>query len=200
MSTRKPPLWLLDVDGVLNAVTRVPDSAVWPDWAEGFAAAEGRRWPITFSRTVTRTITRLHQSGAAEVQWLTTWGDAANDELAVLLGLPALKVAGRREDHGVRGWRRFGGAHSAGTHAAATGAAARDELTGRWWKFDVVRDVLAAEPGRPVVWTDDDLASFAGARTWLQEHADVLLLAPDPEVGLTALELREVEEFCAKHR
>jgi hypothetical protein len=196
MSDGKPPLWLLDVDGVLNAVTPRPDRSVWPDWEQGYATAEGRRWPITFSPSVARTITRLHRTGTVEVRWLTTWGDDANGDLRTLLDLPELKVAGRRQHTGVRGWQRFGGA--ATTHAEVAGAAARDELTGRWWKFDVVRAVLAAEPDRPLVWTDDDLASFAGARTWLHDHADALLVAPDPEVGLTSRQLRAIEEFCAQ--
>jgi hypothetical protein len=195
----KAPLWLLDVDGVLNAVTRRPDPSVWPDWAHGYATAEGRRWPITFSPTVMRTIARLHETGAAEARWLTTWEDAANGELAALLELPALEVAGRRASTGVRGWQRFGGAASVSTHAEAAGAAARDELTGRWWKFDAVRALVADDPERPLVWTDDDLVLFDGAQAWLREHADVLLLAPAPETGLTAPDLRAVEEFVARH-
>lgn len=88
------PVWLLDVDGVLNAVTSDPDPDVWPDWRVGAATAEGVRWPITFSPTVMATVARLHRSGAVEVRWLTTWAGEANGELRELLGLPELAVAG----------------------------------------------------------------------------------------------------------
>ena len=199
------PLWLLDVDGVLNAVTRTPDRAVWHDWVQGSAKADDRRWPITFSRSVACAVARLHETGAAEVRWLTTWGDAANEELGDLLGLPTLEVVGRFRDHNVRG-RAVPGDASAATdrrarpsHAAAAGAAARDELTGHWWKFDVMREILTADPDRAIVWTDDDLVVFPAEAMWLLERADCLLIAPDTEIGLTPEDLRRIEEFCRSH-
>ena len=71
----RPPLWLLDVDGVLNAVTGRPDRSIWPDWAYGRATADGERWAIWFSRSVIRTVVTAHEEGLAEVRWLTTWGE-----------------------------------------------------------------------------------------------------------------------------
>ena len=61
-----PPLWLLDVDGVLNAVTGKPDRTVWPDWQHGSAGADGQSWPIWVSPTVSATVRRVHEQRLAE--------------------------------------------------------------------------------------------------------------------------------------
>lgn len=101
------PLWLLDVDGVLNAVTGKPDRSVWPDWRAGVATADRQDWPIWYSRTVTETVRRVHEQGLAEVQWLTTWGAWANGSLRHLLDLPELAVAAEPPQQGRRWQRRL---------------------------------------------------------------------------------------------
>jgi hypothetical protein len=48
-----PPILLLDVDGVLNALPEVRDDlGVWDDWQFGNATADGARWPIIWSPSV----------------------------------------------------------------------------------------------------------------------------------------------------
>jgi hypothetical protein len=185
------PLVLLDVDGVLNAVDAHPDPRVWPDWQRGRAAAGGRQWPIAWSPTVVRAV--LSWRELADVRWLTTWGSLANGALRELLGLPELPVAGAPPD-------RDAGAVSeaaSGSLAAVT-PAAPDELTGRWWKFDVVRELVRAEPGRPVVWLDDDLAGQREIRTWMTERTSCLLVSPTPRTGLRPDDLELVTRFLAE--
>jgi hypothetical protein len=194
-----PPLWLLDVDGVLNAVTAKPDRSVWRDWERGTATADGVSWPIRFSPSVTRAVARVHDERLAEVRWLTTWGRHANGELRRLLRLPAFEVAGEeaRRDRP----RPIGPADpvdpgEAASHGELAGADAVDALTGRWWKFDVVRRVHLDEPGRRIIWTDDDLDGEHEVRRWMRQHTDCLLLSPRTHVGLTAKMLRTIEDFC----
>lgn len=181
------PLWLLDVDGVLNAATAAPAESVWPQWRTGWATALSSTWPITWAPAVVAAISRAHTSGAADIRWLTTWQDAANASLAPLLGLPLLPVA-----------RRVGELEAGpGPHGYLGGRArARD----RWWKLGVARDLLDPQPYRPLVWTDDDLVWERDANEWAARRpGPTLLIAPATDTGLTAEDLAVIEEFCARH-
>jgi len=195
-----PPLWLLDVDGVLNAVSREPDWGAWSDWRTGSATAEGVSYRILFAPEAVAAVRDAHAAGRAEVRWLTTWGAAANDGLHRLLALPALAVAGERPDPALAR-SRTNGDEPAGavvdTHARESGAAGAAGA-GRWWKFDVVRRLVLAEPGRRIVWTDDDLADQPWALSWVADHADALLVSPDPRVGLVAPQVQAIEEFLVR--
>jgi len=182
------PLWLLDVDGVLNAVAKRPDRGVWRDWKHGHAAADGVEWPIWFSPTVTGTVARLHESGLVEVRWLTTWGANANGGLRELLGLPELAVAGEPP--------HVTGDHGADSHGEAV---AREESDGKvgWWKLEAVRRMLPDEPERPVIWTDDDLGGERDAVRWVERNVPRrLLLSPRAAVGLTPRQLRAIRSYC----
>lgn len=188
------PLWLLDVDGVLNAVALYPSERVWPRWRQGVAHTdEGTHaWPITWSPDVIERLTGWLADGAVEIQWLTTWGDDANDELATLLGLPPLPVAGSAP------WRAAAGGPAA-SHAEVAGADAVDPLSGHWWKFDVVRRICRAEPRRPLVWTDDDLAEEPAVVAWMRRHSTCVLIAPHPQLGLGPADLDAIGAFLAAH-
>lgn len=91
---KQRPLLLLDVDGVLNAVT-VTDPPSWGDWqvtkAEGFS--------IRWSPSMIAALTRL--SERVEMRWLTTWWDMT--DLLAFLGLPSMEVANTREEYLRRG-------------------------------------------------------------------------------------------------
>lgn len=94
-SNESVPIWLLDVDGVLNAVchpSRPPQT--WDHWRSGTAVAAGKRFAITFSPDLMAGIRELHESGVVEIRWLTTWAHDANRSLRELLELPEFPVAG----------------------------------------------------------------------------------------------------------
>jgi len=61
-----PPLWLLDVDGVLNALSARPGRATWPDWEWGTAAVHGVDWPIRFAPAVSAYVTAVHADDRAD--------------------------------------------------------------------------------------------------------------------------------------
>jgi len=186
----QPAIWLLDVDGVLNAVTDRPDRRVWQDWRQGRATADGVSWPICFSPTVARTIRRLHTTGLAEVRWLSTWGWHANGELRALLDLPELSVAAERPPVTA----------ALPDDAVTAGAVSHGDAIddhGPWWKLAGVRAVAEAEPDRVLVWTDDELRYQLEAAWWVTANVRRhLLLSPPPQVGLTPQLLRRIEEFC----
>ena len=186
------PLLLLDVDGVLNAVTAAPDPAVWPDWAQGTASAAGRTWPIHWSPSVVAAVLRWRE--AADVQWLTTWGHEANAGLRELLGLPELPVAGTHADADFPPDPGEPDPLLPGALAGVT-PAAPDELTGRWWKFDLVRRLVRSDPSRTLVWVDDDLAGQAEVRAWMERESRSLLVVPSPRTGLSPDDLAAVDAF-----
>ena len=183
------PLVLLDVDGVLNAVPYFGRSEQWSDWQVGEALASGSRFRITWSPSVVEAV--LSWREISDVQWLTTWGHDANASLRHLVGLPEMPVAGTHDELAAP---PGAGDPDAGTHAAVT-PAAPDPLTGRWWKFDVVRRLVHDHPDRRLVWIDDDLARQEDIRAWMRREAQCLLVAPEPSSGLTPAHLDSVATF-----
>ena len=89
------PVWLLDIDGVVNALARGPVHDSWPpeSWVQCVIRADMPRngpmvLPIFAAQPVLDFITRAHHSGRVEVRWHSTWRTAAVTELAPALGLP----------------------------------------------------------------------------------------------------------------
>jgi hypothetical protein len=82
------PVWLLDVDGVLNAAR--------PGWdetpAQGQAFVDGVRYRLRWAPGLTRRIKALHRSGTVEVRWATTWVDHIA-QVERLLRMPQLQTA-----------------------------------------------------------------------------------------------------------
>jgi hypothetical protein len=159
------PVWLLDVDGVLNVAR--------PGWSEaphrGEALADGAWWPMRWAPALIQRIARLHASGLAEVRWCSTWCPWA-DQLETLFGLPRLAAALTTEE-----------ATSPGLPRAAAKAAAAFR-------------VLDAE-GRRLIWTDDDAIPHGEARLTLTAGGRSLLIEPDSARGLQPADLDEIEAW-----
>jgi hypothetical protein len=168
--TASPPVLLLDVDGVLNALRR--------DLPEGWRRGTYNGYVLSWDPTVVARLRAWHESGRVELQWLTTWTELADRLLAEPMGLP-------------RGLR---------THDRAdvlpTGFGSRLRSASGWWKLAAARAVAEAEPDRRIVWIDDDLADQApDTGEWLAANGQVLVVAPDHMAGLTHAELDRVEEW-----
>lgn len=171
------PIWLLDVDGVLNAVSADPDRNIWPDFKRVDVWGGNRSWRIWFSPTVIDFINGVIETDTVDVMWLTTWGGHANQDLREQLGLPFLPLAG---DQGYP--------------------------TDGWWKLPIARQIYreARRVGRPVIWTDDDIPYDAAATNWLQsvlqkEPDSILAVGPRTSDALTPRHLRKIREFVDKH-
>ncbi len=206
------PLLLLDVDGVVNALDEVAARDTWPDLRRGSASALGSRWPILYAPFVLQTLGGWHRDGLVELQWLTTWGCAANGELRLLLGLPELAVAGTYADEPSRpddraplpetdaaaGATAARGAGGPSPALAAVTPSAPARSTERWWKFDAVRRLHAEDPARVLVWVDDEL-HVPGSRylAWARDSGTVLAVGPHPACGLTAEDLAGVRDWLA---
>ncbi|GAA1548958.1 HAD domain-containing protein [Actinomadura kijaniata] len=80
-----------------------------------------------------------------ELVWATTWEDAANDELAALIGLPWLPVVS---------WPEPSDEHE---H--------EDRWFGLHWK---TRTLVSWAAGRPFAWVDDEITD--ADRDWVSAH------------------------------
>lgn len=165
------PVWLLDIDGVINACTRKPDTSVWP--ADAWEAKKVNGYPILCARPVLDFIVAVHKDGRAEVRWHTTWQkDAALIEQA--FGLPSLPVQDCPEFN------------------------TRYEID-HWFKLPAAERVVMKE-GRELIWTDDDLGYCKGGDDWvtlqyMKDERRVLTIAPHDNTGLTPKHLHRIDEF-----
>lgn len=171
------PVLLLDVDGVINAISNNPDRTLWPDelWRRHQVTdLEGNTWPILAGQPVLDYLSAVHEQGLAEVRWHTTWRANAKLRLAPVLGLPDWPVA-----------------------ESPTWLLTQRDQAGRWWKTATARRVVQIE-GRRLIWLDD---AIAFEKTWPNSeiHAvligDVLAVSPTQALGLNRNDLREVDAF-----
>ena len=153
---------IVDVDGV---VSPLDGHTAWGD----DVVAGTLFGPVYTSPTMCARLNELCQAPNVSCWWLTSWSTEMRASLDPLPGRdwpvvsePPLIVKGRR-----------------------------------WWKLMTLEAWLELHPDvRDVAWCDDHLrppARAAAVRRRLAEHeVDVLLLAPDPKVGLTPQHLRRL--------
>ena len=83
-----PAIWLLDVDGVLNAAK--------PGWSApprtGTAYAGATPWRLRFAPALIERVRALHASKVVEVRWCSTWCAWA-DQVEHVFGMPRLERA-----------------------------------------------------------------------------------------------------------
>lgn len=170
------PLVLLDVDGVINALSHKHYGS-WDDYVTTTAHAQGRDWPITYSPTVVAWLDSLDEH--AEVQWLTTWEDWAPSSLAPSVGLPSgcmWPVFGRQAEARYTG--KFG------------------DSANFWWKYELVK-LEHADTDRRIVWLDDDLNYYYDARDWANARPNTLAVGTDANSGITQENMDAVDAFLA---
>lgn len=167
------PVWLLDIDGVVNALARgqVRDSFPPEQWSQHVVEADlpglGRmHLPILVAQPVLDFVAGVVESGRAEVRWHSTWRTAAMTDLAPMLQLPPIPISIAPE------WT---------------------QRPPGWWKLPAAQRVVAA--GRRLVWTDDDLAGHGDELGGLDESTRALLISPNPDSGLTQAELDAIDAF-----
>jgi hypothetical protein len=174
---RDRPLWLLDIDGVVNALMRGPLPDVWPEqeWVQRLVITEipdrgAMTLPILAARPVLDFVAEVHLSGRAEVRWHSTWRAAAITAFAPTLGLPtSIPISVAPE------WT--------------------DRPIAQWWKLGAAE--RAAAGGRALVWTDDDLRIYRDDAARLSaDHT--LLIGPHSETGLGPDDLERIDRFLRR--
>jgi hypothetical protein len=162
------PVWLLDVDGVVNARRPAWDQP----FAQGNAFVDGVAYRLQWAPALTKYIKSVHRRQAAEIRWATTWVDHVN-QVERLLRLPAFRTA----------FRGLGAAPSVGAPDRKVAAA----LT-----------VVEIERRPLIWTDDDAIPIAGTQRRRLEEAGvPVLLLSPDPYEGLTPTHLERIDAFLA---
>lgn len=167
-------VWLLDVDGVLNASQR-------PGWSaaprNAYAHCDGMAWKIRWAPALVREILQLRATYDVDVRWASTWcqplpnGTLAVRQIESLLGFPQL----------LPGFETFTLAQEAKIQAAI--------------------DVLAA--GDALIWTDDDAIPQPGDPGWHPSFLDGsprLFISPDPRRGLQPRHIQAITQFLQQIR
>jgi hypothetical protein len=187
VSDNPVPIWLLDVDGVVNAVTNHGPLeagrlyAAWPKESWIFTEADSgtRVWPIRTATPVVEYIRKVHESGLAEIRWHTTWQDKALN-VGRAVGLPDFPIQ-EAPEYDPAFWQRMRGTDS-------------------WWKLPAARRLIQLEE-RALIWTDDDIyyEMSRQQRQWLRGEGlgRVLLIAPDAYAGLHRKDLDRIDKFLS---
>lgn len=161
-----PPVLLLDIDGVLNAIS--PDlSAPWPNesWVRFHATdIDGGEWRMQIAKDVVTYLSELHSSGRAEIRWHTTWQEAALD-IGDEVGLPTFHVVDAPENN----WNPI-------------------QMRRQWWKVPAALRVVNDE-GRRLIWVDDDIAFFLHPRDRAEFRGRCHFVSPATKWGLTPRDL-----------
>jgi hypothetical protein len=168
------PLWLLDIDGVVNALARGAVPSAWPEheWVQRLVITEipGRgamTLPILVARPVLEFIADVHRSGSAEIRWHSTWRTAAITSFAPAVGLPT-------------------------TITMSVAPEWNERPVAQWWKLGAAERAVAT--GRRLVWTDDDLRIYQHETDHLA-RAGNLVLGPFGDTGLTPDDLEQIAGF-----
>ncbi len=164
------PVWLLDVDGVVNtsrnAWSEAPHNAM-VTWTGGQGVGPVG-YKFHWSPTLLRRIHRVRADGLVELVWCTTWCAEAQ-RLEAIFKLPRLK--------------------------RAFDCYTKSQMDAWNYKVGAADQVLAA--GRRLIWTDDDIPTFGPLRDRFTRD-DALLITTVARRGLTPEHMNEIEAF-ARH-
>jgi hypothetical protein len=163
------PVWLLDVDGVVNATK--PGWHAAPARAWVYSTVDRCEYRLRWAPALVQRLRALHVAGTVEIRWCTTWClEAAT--LERLWHLPRLDRALTCEP-----MPRGSAAHPL--------------------KLAAARRVLAAD--RVLIWTDDAAVPGPGPlHDELTNGGRALLIAPSARRGLTPQHLADIEAFAAR--
>jgi hypothetical protein len=161
------PVWLLDVDGVINAYR-----AGWwharPSIVQVWSTADAYDYRIRYEPRLVDAVREVHERGLAEVTWCTTWCSDAG-ALEEALGLPELP-------------RAF--------TAPIKGAAACEA------KIDAARRVVASGR-LLVWTDDVEVGHHSGECAAWVEAGKALVIAPDESRGLRPGHVRRIRGYLA---
>lgn len=170
MADSTKPIWLLDIDGVLNALTD-RDTLEHPHWTDLVKKPVRTSFDVEYDLVMSTTVVNFVKDQAAagtDIQWATTWQSDANMFVAPAFGLPVLPV----------------GAEALGMSD---------------YHYKERAALAAIDAGRPLIWTDDDAIRRVVRMEIEESDVPHLLIEPDPRLGLTPAHLDAIAAFIADH-
>lgn len=168
------PVWLLDVDGVLNA--SAPGWSGAPVTRTAYAGAAAFR--LCFAPALMRRIRAVYERGGVEVRWATTWVDHI-DQVIRVMHLP--------------GWAC---AFKFGIDGADADTSKHDADAA---KYAAALHVVETEC-RPLIWTDDEAIPAEGSNAYRRLRLAgprVLLIRPRSSRGLQPEHLDQIHRFLS---
>lgn len=165
----------LDVDGVLNAVTRqTPEGTGWEMWEK--VGVNG--YTITYSPELIAGLNEIAEMDDVEIVWLTTWQANAKTMISPAIGLNG-------EDWGV----------ALNPDMDAHGFAIHHPFGG-WWKMNTLKNHVYTNPVDKIIWIDDDIAHEPTAPAWFEAFTQkTLAIAPFTVQGLTQHDACAIIDF-----
>lgn len=183
--TDKRPVWLLDFDGVLNAIASRGMKSGWDTWKQARIPSPlpdepDVTYPILWAPEAVSVVADAVNAGV-RVVWLTTWRE---DTYLLPLTLTELPDPDLMEV-----W----------DEDTAKAAGARLDplrMLGQDWKPTVARALLPDDV--PLLWTDDNLHFFLlrEDRSWLDSRkGSSELIAPSSSLGLSRKQVKSIREW-----
>lgn len=180
MTETTKPVWLLDIDGVINAVANKPDGSVWPK--ETWHRKDVAYFPMLVAEPVLEFIRDVHRLGLAEIRWHTTWQQQAITQFAPAFDLPDFQLQeGYKEVNGV--WPKI----------YAYKDLRLEDRPCIWTDDDLDNLSYNDDPDN---WVRSALPR-SGSQNFLR-RGNSLLIAPRPTLGLTRRHLKEIADFIGR--
>lgn len=183
-------MWLLDFDGVINALSARGGRSYWDDWAsatidhprgEVTRAGTPVQVPLLWSNTVIAAVASAVQAGV-DVRWLSTWREHTGLLSEVIPGLPALSYLDERV---------------LGANVAAALDPSQRDYSGPW-KARVAEAFVPEDA--PLLWTDDARSVDLISQAWRGERrGPSVFIRPRPTSGLVQQQVRQIHDWIARY-
>jgi hypothetical protein len=159
----------LDVDGVICPFGPVGTNGWGGEWCH----ADAGLLLVAYAQELVDGLNSLAVAREVTCIWLTSWEDMAAEYLC-----PAIGLDGSR-------W----------PYLTADGANTGE----RWWKLAALQADLERSNPERIVWIDDQLRFEQEAQAWARFlGARILLVSPDPRLGISPAELASVSSFLGR--
>ena len=165
--TRRPAVVLYwDIDNTLAPLSPVDLTG----WGGHWRTTRAGSYDLTYSPELIRRVGTLATLPGVESVWLTGWEEHAQEYFCAHTGL-------------------------AGQHWPVITGIFGDAVDD-WWKLRAMKAEVAAMPGVPRVWLDDDLSMERQPRAvqWAEENG-ILVICPEKGKGISPEEIQDVEAF-----
>lgn len=149
----------LDVDGVLNALSKTTPGAWSP---ESWNAKKIRGYVIRWSSELVHILNTINERDDVEFIWLTTWGSWAKDHIS-----PGIGINGTQ-------WRHLtDGVQDSSIHG----------FSRVWWKLIALQEDVEDFDGN-ILWIDDDFSFYPDAVEWAVSKG-INVIEPHWSTGLS---------------